>query len=104
MEKVKAKLEMLTKDSWSAKDIAKYEECSLAKAYEIRNQVIKLYGSIRFNIGKVSVDNYFKAKGIDRAREIEMTKLALIRPSISILDSDDVLKFNQNKEVKEDEI
>ena len=77
METLKNRLLLLTKDTWDAFDIQKYEHVARAKSYEIKKEAILNGCAVRFSPQKINVDKYLKLKGIDRVEEIRLLKIAL---------------------------
>ena len=68
---VEEKVKLLAKASWSAKDIAKYVECSENKARKIMKIAIKDFnGRLKYEISAVRVDAIMNYLGTTREREI----------------------------------
>lgn len=88
MDVLKKRKILLSLDSWTIADLMSYEGIGRSKAYQIKNEAVRLGCGVRFNPKKINVSKYLALKGIDRANEIKMLNLAM----------------NESREVKEDEI
>lgn len=88
MERLQKQKLLLSMDSWTVKELMDYEGVGKSKAYQIKNEAVRLGCGIRFNSKKINVEKYLTLKGIDRANEIKMINLALGQEALEEIENE----------------